>query len=115
MDQYLYPFYVTSMQEGDVVSPEDSVVSLMLKLFENGAHNITVSGQKTDGTDATNELTYLMLQTIRRFHDVHPRMSVRFYQNSPSQLMRLTVQMWSEGMSDPSVVSDETVSPVFCG
>lgn len=111
MDQYLYPFYVTSMQEGDVVSPEDSVVSLMLKLFENGAHNITVSGQKTDGTDATNELTYLMLQTIRRFHDVHPRMSVRFHKNSPSQLMRLTVQMWSEGMSDPSVVSDETVIP----
>ena len=44
VDQYLYPFYRTSMQEGDVVSPEDSVVSLMLKLFENGAHNITVSG-----------------------------------------------------------------------
>ena len=25
--------------------------------------------------------------------------------------MRLVVQMWSEGMSDPSVVSDETVIP----
>ena len=111
VDQYLYPFYRTSMQEGDVVSPEDSIVSLMLKLFENGAHNITVSGQKEDGTDATNDLTYLMLQTIRRFHDVHPRMSVRLHKNSPSQLMRLVVQMWSEGMSDPSVVSDEAVIP----
>lgn len=111
MDQYLYPFYKTSEQEGDVVAPQDTMVSLMLKLFENGSHNITVSGQRADGEDATNTLTYMMLQILRRFHDVHPRMSVRLSKKSPPQLLALAVRMWSEGMSDPSVVSDETVIP----
>nr|WP_296487047.1 pyruvate formate lyase family protein [uncultured Acetatifactor sp.] len=109
MDQYLYPFYQSSKEEGDVISTEDSMVSIVFKIWENGSHNVTLSGQKPDGTDASNELSYLLLQILREIHDTHPRMSVRVHKNSPGEMLALAVQLWSEGMSDPTVVSDETV------
>lgn len=110
-DQYLYPFYERARNEGDVISAEDSIVSIIMKLWENGLHNLTVGGQTPEGGDATNELSYLMLQVLRNIHDTHPRMSVRIHKDSPKELLALTVQMWSEGMSDPTVVSDENVIP----
>ncbi len=111
-DQYLYPFYQKAVKDGDVISPEDSIVSLILKVWENGSHNITIAGVKPEnGSDASNELTYLILQTIRTLHDTHPRVSVRIHKDTPSELMNLVTQIWSEGMSDPTVVSDENVIP----
>ena len=50
-----------------------------------------------------------MLQVLRRFHETHPRMSVRFHESSEKELFLLVTKMWSEGMSDPSVVGDNTV------
>lgn len=109
VDQYLYPFYKYSMEHGDVIPPEDSLVSIIFKIWENGSHNVTISGVTPDGKPATNELTYLCLQTIRNIHDVHPRMSVRITEDIPDDLIALVTTMWSEGMSDPTIVSDKTV------
>ena len=108
-DQYFLPFYLRAREEGDVVTPEDSLGALMLKMLENGVHNITVGGVDGDGRDVTNELTFLMLQILRRLHDTHPRMSVRFHEGSPDDLTDLVTKMWAEGMSDPSVVGDKNV------
>ena len=112
MDQYLYPFYERSLREPDPISTEEAIASLMFKLWENGSHNITLAGAKTEsGADACNDLTFLILQILRRIHDTHPRVSVRIRENQPKELMDLIVRMWSEGMSDPTVVSDPTVIP----
>ncbi len=111
-DQYLLPYYEKACKEGDVVCPEDAITSIIFKIWENGAHNVTLGGvHPEDGTDATNELSYLMLQVLRTIHDTHPRMSVRIHKDSPKEILELAVQMWAEGMSDPSVVGDENVIP----
>lgn len=106
-DQYLYPFYEKCVREEGRERAEEYIAALWFKLFENGIHNVTLAGVKRDGTDATNELTYLMLQICRTAHKTHPRVSVRFHENSPRDLMDLVVRMWSEGMSDPTVASDK--------
>ena len=105
-DQYLYPFYEKCVREEGRERAEEYIASLWFKMFENGIHNVTLGGQKPDGSDAANELTYLMLQICRTAHKTHPRVSVRFHENSPRDLMDLVVKMWSEGMSDPTVASD---------
>ena len=114
VDQYLYPYYQKAVTEGDVISAEDAIVSITFKLWENGAHNATLSGcHPEDGTDATNELTFVFLQVLRRINDVHPRMAVRFRKDIDPKLLALIVKMWSEGMCDPSVVSDTCVIPAL--
>ncbi|MBQ8407894.1 MAG: hypothetical protein IJY39_03430 [Clostridia bacterium] len=110
MDQYLFPFYCASLKYGDVISVEDAMTDIMFKLWENGCHNITVGGvHPEDGSDAANDLTFLSLQILRTIHDTHPRMSVRIHRDTPKALLDLIVGMWAEGMSDPTVVSDENV------
>jgi len=108
-DQYLYPFYCKAKTEGDVLPAEELILSIMLKILEHGVHNLTVGGQKPDGSDASNELSYLMLQILRRLHETHPRMSVRIHDKTEKELMALAIKMWSEGMSDPTVVGDNNV------
>ncbi|MBR5868864.1 MAG: hypothetical protein IKZ21_05410, partial [Clostridia bacterium] len=110
MDQYLYPFYTASRDAGDVVSAEEVITSLVFKIFENGVHNLTLGGVKPeDGSDATNELSYLLLQILRSIHDTHPRMSLRIHDGMEPEILDLAIKMWQEGMSDPTVVGDDTV------
>ncbi|MBQ7670360.1 MAG: hypothetical protein IJS45_06540 [Clostridia bacterium] len=106
-DQYLLPFYEKCVAEEGSLRAEEYIAALWFKMFENGIHNVTLAGVKPDGSDATNELTYLMLQICRAAHKTHPRVSVRFHDESPKELMDLVVKMWSEGMSDPTVASDD--------
>ncbi len=109
-DQYLYPFYQKAAEKADVFSSEDILAALFLKFMEHGVHNIPLGGVKPeDGSDATNEITFLFLQLARRLHTTHPRLCARIHENSPSELMQLIVKMWSEGMSDPTLVSDKLV------
>ena len=107
-DQYLRAFFDEAVRE-DRAGAEDVIADLLMKLMEHGSHNLTLSGQSPDGTDDTCDLTYLMLQTVRVFHDVHPRLSVRVHGNTPKALTDLCVRMWSEGMSDPTLSSDNTI------
>lgn len=108
-DQFFYPFYSAEADPAVPFSREEIIQAFWLRGFEHGFHNITLSGVHSDGSDATNELTYLMLQTCRALHETHPRVSVRIHENSPAELLALVVRMWSEGMSDPTVVSDANV------
>ncbi|MBE5817870.1 MAG: hypothetical protein E7312_02310 [Clostridiales bacterium] len=112
MDQYFLPFYNYSCEHGDVIPVEESVTSMIFKIWEGGAHNVTLSGCKThDGSDATNDITFLILQVLRNIHDTHPRICVRIREDVNPELMNLIVKIWSEGMSDPSIISDTLVIP----
>ena len=112
MDQYFLPFYNYSCEHGDVIPVEESITSMIYKIWEGGAHNVTLSGCKThDGSDATNDITFLILQVLRNIHDTHPRICVRIREDVMPELMNLIVKIWSEGMSDPSIISDTLVIP----
>lgn len=109
-DQYLFPFYEKCVREEGREKAEEIICALWFKVYENGAHNITLGGvDPKSGEDAANELTYLMLQIGRRCHQTHPRYTVRVHPNTPEDIMRIIVKTWSEGMSDPTVTGDENV------
>jgi len=113
-DQYMYPLYKKSLETPDVFPSDDITASLFLKFMEHGVHNIPLGGVKPeDGTDATNDLSFMMLQFGRALHTTHPRMVARIHKDSPKEFMQLIVKMWSEGMSDPTLVSDELVIPAL--
>ena len=114
VDQFLYPFYRYSEENGDVITTEEAITSWMFKIWEGGSHNSTLSGaDPATGREATNELTYLILQILRNIHDTHPRMVVRLREDTPKALTDLIVKIWSEGMSDPTIVSDTNVIPAL--
>ncbi|MBE6714733.1 MAG: hypothetical protein E7575_05560 [Ruminococcaceae bacterium] len=113
IDQFMYPFFQKALEE-DRQFCEDCTAALMLKFLEHGIHNMTIGGcDPKTGEDVTNELSFLYLQIARRNHETHPRISLRIGENTDPALLALGVQMWSEGMSDPTVASDTTIIPAF--
>lgn len=112
VDRIFLPYFEYSKKHGDIIPVEDSVASFTFKLWECGAHNTTVGGcDPKDGKNSVNELSYLFLQILRNIHDTHPRMVLRIAEDTPRELVDLAVRLWSEGMCDPTVVSDPTVIP----
>ena len=109
-DQYLYPFY---NREDDKNNALDTLHDLWLKFLEHGVHNITLGGQTSDGEDATNCLSFLMLEASRTLRETHPRISIRIHDKMHPGLFSLAVKMWSEGMSDPTIVNDRIVIDGF--
>jgi len=109
-DQYMYPFWTGSDEDVQMIA------DLIMKVWEHGSHNVVLGGVKPeDGSDAANDLTYLVIQIIRANHDVHPRVAVRIHENTPADLLDLIVTTWSEGMSDPTVASDKQIIPGLMG
>ncbi len=109
-DQYMYPFYEKSVRDGDKFPPEDIVAAIFVKFSEHGVHNLPLGGvDPRTGEDATNDLSFLVLQIGRVFHTVHPRMVARIDEHTPPAFMKLIVKMWSEGMSDPTLASDPLI------
>ena len=100
-DQYMYPFW-----RGD--EDLDTLAALFMKTWEHGVHNMTVGGVIPEtGEDAANDITYHTLRIMRTMHETHPRMTVRVHENTPPELWKMIVLMWSEGMSDPTIASDK--------
>ncbi len=113
IDKIMYPFFKKAKEE-DRQFAEDCTAALILKFLEHGIHNMTLGGCDPEtGDDVTNELSYLYLQIARTNHETHPRISLRIGENTDPALLALGVQMWSEGMSDPTVASDTTIIPAF--
>ena len=109
----MYPFYEKAKEE-DETAADELIASMMMKFFEHGIHNITIGGVLPEnGEDASNDLSYITLHILRNFHNSHPRMTLRISDKTPDTLIALAVELWSEGMSDPSVVSDTLVIDSF--
>lgn len=115
VDQYLYPFYRQDIEQ-DTIDDDGAyelISALWLKFLEYGVHNITLGGQTSGKTDATNPLTVMGLEASRFLHETHPRLTVRIHAHTPPRLLGLCTKMWSEGMSDPTLVYDESVLKAY--
>ena len=85
MDQFLWPFYSRDVESG-VISREDAraiVECFWAKLEEPGIpnpiQNIAIGGQKPDGSDATNDLSLLMIEVTKHMQMPASNLSARFH------------------------------------
>ena len=132
MDQYLYPYYKKDLQEGRI-TPErakelfqcmwlgmaqyqDLYVSPAgVKFNEGYAHweAVTVGGVDENGFDATNELTYLLLENKREFPLNYPDLAARVHAKSPERYLYEVAETIKEGSGFPKLINDEEVIPLL--
>lgn len=128
MDQYLYPFYQKDVAEGRL-TPEQALELLDclwlnmaqfvrvqptaagLQIYEGNAHweHTCIGGQLADGSDATNELSWLLLRSRREFPLDYPYLSLRIHEGTPEDLLRAACAAIREGrgpnfMNDPEII-----------
>ncbi|HBR03405.1 MAG TPA: formate C-acetyltransferase/glycerol dehydratase family glycyl radical enzyme [Ruminiclostridium sp.] len=126
MDQYLYPYYQTSRAAG--MTLEDALElteCLWLKFNQlvylrnsNSAKyfagfpigfNVAIGGQNPDGSDASNDLSYLFLQAQSHLLLPQPNLSLRIYKNSPQTLLEAASRVIGLGSGMPQIFNDEAV------
>lgn len=105
LDQILYPYYINDKKTGKITDEEVQflVECFYIKLstlwnyvLHKGiiagegppiAENLTIGGIDKFGTDATNELSYLLLDSYDHLKTIQPAFSIRVHEKTPDKLL----------------------------
>lgn len=128
MDQYLYPYYRKDIEEGHLTRDEakellecmwvdmaqfiDLYINPTGVEFQEGyAHweAVTIGGQTPDGEDATNDLSYLFLESKREFPLNYPDLAARIHSRSPERFLHEVALTIKDGSGFPKLINDEEV------
>lgn len=126
MDQYLYPFYRADLEAGRITPDEAQELfnCLWVKfsepcLFQDEKsaeyasgypmfQNLCAGGIDTNGKDAVNELSYMILQATMDTQLYQPSLSVRYNMaKNPNSFLRKIVELISLGTGFPAFHNDE--------
>ena len=123
VDQYLYPFYKADMEKGAITYEfaKELVSCLWVKYFEHvgpssgvSAHNhLTLGGMKSDGSDATNDVTRLCLEVIAELKLFRPQVGFRWNSNTPPDILEQAVRVLRAGTGSPDFCNDEQIVPAL--
>ncbi len=128
-DQYLYEYYKNDVIENELIS-RDFAKELLQNFWVNlytvlkirptshagyGAgyptyQNVTISGSTHEHEDQTNELTYLILESVGENKLTQPNLSVRFNKNSPHKLIEKSAEVVALGYGMPAMHTDEIIT-----
>ena len=125
LDQYLFPYYERDTQSGALSRDfaKELLSCLWLKYYElNGVgdpvsarHHLTLGGVKPDGSDASNELTYLCLEVTEELRLLRPQIGLRWHRGTPPELLRVAAQALRSQTGHPDFCSDEQIVPGLVG
>ncbi len=75
--------------------------------------NIIVGGQKRDGSDATNDLSFMCLQAAANTRLYAPSLSIRVHEGTPYSLYQKAAEVSREGMGYPAYYNDRVIIPAL--
>ncbi len=117
MDQYLYPFYINDKKNGILTDDEacDLLGCALYKIHEtctvfggDDVCNIAIGGVKPlDGSDATNELSYLILEAVNNCHVPGPNLSARIHKNTSPDFIDACLKVIGTGLGYPALMNDD--------
>ncbi|MFR2716724.1 MAG: pyruvate formate lyase family protein [Anaerococcus obesiensis] len=126
VDQYMYPFYKKDIESGrmndyqafELAGCMLIKMSEMMWLTSEGSSkffagyqpfvNMTIGGITREGVDATNDLTYLLMDAVRHVKIYQPSLATRIHTKSPEKYLRKIVDVVRAGMGFPACHFDDT-------
>jgi formate C-acetyltransferase len=130
-DQYTYPFYRADLAAGRI-APEQAqelLELLWLKLFSiikirpwhhtrygigyPTYQNVTIGGQTPAGEDSTNDISYMVLETIRETRLTQPNVSARIHTGTPDRFLLECARTIRLGTGMPAIKNDEIIVPAL--
>lgn len=73
--------------------------------------NIALGGQRADGSDGTNLLSYMCLRAQADLGMTQPNLSIRIHAHSPVEFLRAAAFVIGKGSGMPQVFNDEVIIP----
>jgi len=128
IDQHLQPFYEkeTAAQSLDREGAKELLACLWIKVNnhtappkvgvtakESGTYNdftqINLGGLKGDGSDGSNDLSYLALEVSDELHLLQPQPSVHISRVTPDRFLKAASRVIRKGYGYPSVFNSDAV------
>jgi len=130
-DQMMYPYYKADLDAGRITKEEATELMCLLRLKDmelnrtsgknnrkkNAGfakwHNFLIGGVKEDGTDATNELSYMLLDAALFTRVPHHTITLCLAESTPLELIKKGVECQVAGLSMPAFISDDSYINFF--
>ena len=128
LDQHLYPFYKKELEEGTLTKEEAKEIlhSFWIKFNSQPAPpkigitakesatytdfcTINIGGVNPDGSDASNELSYILLDVIEEMRLVQPSSMVQLSKKNPNRLIKRALNIIKTGYGQPSIFNTEAI------
>ncbi len=128
LDQHLEPFYTRELAAGtlDRESARELLECFWVKFNnhpappkvgvtaqESGTYtdfaNINLGGLKADGSDAVNEVSYLLLEVIDELHILQPSNNIQLSRRNPDRFLKAAARVIRQGYGFPSVFNADAV------
>ena len=132
MDQWLYPYYRADLDSGRVSKHrmqellecayirmgnpsklKDRVTVSVRNGRGWGGESLTIGGVDREGKDATNDLTFMMLEASVHTRLMNPWVCVRMHKDTPHELKVKTFECIRAGYGHPKLYNDETAIKVM--
>jgi len=126
-DQFMFPFFKKDKEEGRINDKEalELLECLRIKLMQIPSvgggkiqrekwagmarwNNWVIGGVTPDGEDATNALSYLILEAAKDCQTPHHTITVRVHEKTPEELMLKALEVVKTGIGMPAFVGDKS-------
>ncbi len=129
LDQYLGRYYEKDLKDGLITAEQGQEIldHMILKIAEQNkpwaygptrsgpgytsGQNVTLGGIDEYGNDATNDVTYMILQASARLVLHSPPLSLRIHEDTPAELFEAAIETTRRVGGVPTFVSDEAIIP----
>lgn len=124
LDQYFYPYYINDIKSGtytidqiqelldclwikfnEIVKVQDSE-SIHIHPGFPMTPNLTIGGVTPEGEDATNELSYLMLNAQKHVQLTNPQFTARFHESTTDDFKMRVAEIIALGTGMPAIFGD---------
>ncbi len=123
VDQYLYPYFKADREAGRLTLDQAKEWLECWWIKHNYAYDfqgwvgtnqginssfgqlITLGGMDAQGGDASNDLTFLMLDVIQELNLLEPKPNIRVHARSSDRLLRRIVEMLAQAQGSPFLVN----------
>jgi trans-4-hydroxy-L-proline dehydratase len=128
LDQHLYPVYRNEIDSGTLTESElwdllgcfwvkfnnhPSPPKMGVTARESNTYTdfclINLGGVKSDGTDAVNEMTYILLDVIREMRILQPSSMVQISKKNPDTYIHKALDIIKTGFGQPSCFNTEAI------
>lgn len=128
LDQYLYPFYRQGVEDGSLTHehakellqclwikfnnqpapPKVGVTAAESSTYTDFAQ-INIGGIKPDGSNAVNEVSYLLLDVVEEMRLLQPSSSVQVSKKNPDRFVKRAARIIRTGFGQPSVFNADLI------
>ena len=124
LDQVLYPYYRADIEAGRIAKDraQELLESFLFKFGENSTpgadldshvNSITIGRQTEYGKDATNEMTYMLLDALEHVRLPKPQFGLRVNKGTPRQLLARAIDVMRVSGGRPQLNNDDAIIPAL--